>query len=47
VAEEHGDKLRPASESLGAFLGAVLSQKALEFRAGEVIEQLTKQTGVP
>jgi hypothetical protein len=47
MAKEHGDELRPASEALRAFLSAVLSQEMLEFRAREVIEQLTKQTGVP
>jgi hypothetical protein len=47
MAEEHGDKLGPASEALGAPLGVVLAHKMLKFRAGKVIEQLTEQTGVP
>ena len=45
VAEEHGDKLRPAVKALGTALGLVLAGQGGEAGVGNVLEQLTKQAG--
>jgi hypothetical protein len=44
VAEQHGNQLRPAGESLGAPFRLVLRHEFGEFGPGKVMKQLTKQT---
>ena len=40
LAENHGDKLRPAGESLGGPLGVVFLDERPELGAGKMLEQL-------
>jgi hypothetical protein len=40
LTEQHGDKLRPAGETLGVTLGGVLLHQRGKLGPGEVLEQL-------
>jgi hypothetical protein len=44
VAEEHGDKLRPATEPFCLVLGAMVNDQFLKMRTGNMLKKLTKQT---
>jgi hypothetical protein len=43
LAEQHGDELGPAGETLGGSLGAVFLNQGGEFRPGKVLEQLIEE----
>ena len=43
MAEHHCHKLRPTGETFGPAFGFVLGHKMVEFRTGNMPEQLTKQ----
>jgi hypothetical protein len=45
LAEEHGDKLRPAGKSLGGVFGAVLLHEWGEPGARKMLEQLMEEAG--
>jgi hypothetical protein len=42
LAKEHGDELRPATESLGGTLGVMLLDQSRELQTGKVMQQLIK-----
>lgn len=44
VAEEHGDKLRPATEPFCLVLGTMVDDQFLELGTGNMLKKLTKQT---
>jgi hypothetical protein len=43
LAEQHGDKLRPAGKALGVTLSGVLLYECGELGAGKVLEQLIEE----
>jgi len=45
LAEHHGDELGPAGEAFDVSLGAMLANQRGEVGAGEVVKDLTKETG--
>jgi len=44
VAKQHGDKLRPAPESAGVALGAMLADGRFEFKARDEPQDLGENT---